>query len=94
MSEEIPKDLTREIADALLTEKENLLTQVYEQLNQLSQQSDVKINLEQTIVMNRTMFDDRMFLKKGYTSQDLQRAIVKYGIYEERMKEAREIEER
>ena len=43
--------------------------------------------------MNRTMFDDRMFLKKGFTSQDLQRAIVKYGIYEERMKEAQELEE-
>mmetsp|Transcript_32862 Transcript_32862/g.50240 ORF Transcript_32862/g.50240 Transcript_32862/m.50240 type:complete len:82 (+) Transcript_32862:774-1019(+) len=38
------------------------------------------------------MFDDRMYLKTGFTGKDLQRAIMKHGIYEERMKEAKEIE--
>jgi hypothetical protein len=40
------------------------------------------------------MFDDKMFVRTGYSGKDLQRAIVKYGIYDERMKQAKEIEER
>jgi len=39
------------------------------------------------------MFDDKMYLKTGYSGKDLQRAIVKHGIYAERMKEAKELED-
>ena len=40
------------------------------------------------------MFDDKMFIKTSYNGKDLQRAIVKHGIYDERMKEAKEIEDK
>jgi len=33
------------------------------------------------------MFDDRMYMRVGYTGKDLQRAIVKFGIFEEKLKE-------
>jgi len=33
-----------------------------------------------------------MYIKTGYSGKDLQRAIVKHGIYEERMKEAEKLE--
>jgi hypothetical protein len=39
------------------------------------------------------MFDDKMFLKTGFTGKDLSRALVKHGIYDEKMKEAKLIEE-
>lgn len=39
------------------------------------------------------MFDDKMFIKTGYSGQDLQRAIVKHGIYKQRMDEAKQLEE-
>ena len=50
-------------------------------------------DFEQTIFLNRTMFDDKMYLRYGFTAKDFQRAIVKYGIYDQRMKEAKELEQ-
>jgi len=58
-----------------------------------SQNSNAKFDFEQTVLLNRTMFDDKMYLKTGYTGKDLQRAIMKHGIYDERMKEAEELEQ-
>lgn len=40
-----------------------------------------KFDFEQTVLLNRTMFDDKMYIKTGHTGTDLQRAIVHYGIY-------------
>lgn len=37
--------------------------------------------------MNKSIFDDRMYVKYGFTGKDLQRAIVKYGILDERLKQ-------
>jgi len=45
-------------------------------------------------MLNKCMFDDKMFLQTGYTGKDLQRAVVKLGIYDERMKEAKEVEKK
>ena len=39
------------------------------------------------------MFDDKMYIKTGFSGKDLQRSIVKHGIYDERMKEASDLEE-
>lgn len=39
------------------------------------------------------MFEDRMYLKTGYSGKDLQRAIHKFGIYKERMAEAQKIQD-
>jgi hypothetical protein len=33
-----------------------------------------------------------MYIQTGYTGKDLQRAIVKHGIYADRMKEAEELQ--
>ena len=51
-------------------------------------------DFDQTVILNRTMFDDKMYVKTGFTGKDLQRAIQKHGIYEERMREAEELESR
>ena len=45
------------------------------------------------MVLNKTMFDDRMYLKTGFTGKDLQRGIKKFGIYDRKMAEARKLEE-
>jgi hypothetical protein len=45
-------------------------------------------DLENTILLNKMMFEDRMYLKTNYTGKDLQRAIHKHGIYKEKMEEA------
>jgi len=39
------------------------------------------------------MFEDKMYLKTGIAGKDLQRAIHKYGIFDRRMKEAKELKE-
>lgn len=39
------------------------------------------------------MFDDKMYLKTGFTGKDLARAVKKYGIYDRKMKQAREMEQ-
>ena len=48
---------------------------------------------EKTIFFNKSMFDDKMFLEHGISGKDLHRAIVKYGIFEERLKQ-KEISEK
>jgi hypothetical protein len=45
---------------------------------------------EKTVFLNKTMFDDRMYMRVGFTGKDLQRAIVKHGIFEEKLKEKKE----
>ena len=37
------------------------------------------------------MFEDKMYIKTGFSGKDLQNAIHKFGIYAERMKEAEAI---
>lgn len=50
-------------------------------------------DFEQTVLLNRTMFDDKMYLKTGFSGKDLERAIHKFGIYAERMEEAKKLED-
>ena len=83
----IPEGLTKPVAQQLLAEKEQLLQKVFTQLQQHVQDSGV--DYEQSILMNRTMFDDKMYLNTGFTGKDLQRAIMQHGIYDERLKEAK-----
>jgi hypothetical protein len=40
------------------------------------------------------MFEDKMYIKTGFSGKDLQRAIHVHGIYAERMKEAEAIQQR
>ena len=44
-------------------------------------------------MLNRTMFEDQMCIKTGISGKDLQRAIHKYGIFDARMKEAKDLKE-
>ena len=44
--------------------------------------------MEKTILLNKTMFDDRMYLKTGFTGKDLGRAVLKFGIDKERKEKA------
>ena len=43
---------------------------------------------DQTIMINKTMFEDKMYVKTNISGKDLQRAIHRFGIYEARLKEA------
>lgn len=80
----VPEGLTREMAEQLLQEKEALLTNIYTQLTQMqhSKTQEANFDFEQTVLLNRTMFDDKMYVKTGYSGKDLQRAIMKLGIYD------------
>ena len=40
------------------------------------------------------MYEDSVFIKTGISGKDMQRALVKYGILEQRMKEANEIRQK
>jgi len=96
MKEEIPEGLTQPIAEQLLNEKEALLKNVYGQIVQMQNRGQVdgqNYDLEQTVVLNKTMFDDKMYLKTGFSGKDLQRAVRKFGIYDRKMKEARQLEQ-
>lgn len=39
------------------------------------------------------MFEDKMYLKTGYSGKNLQCAIHKFGIYKERMEEAKKLQD-
>jgi len=94
--EPLPEGLVKEIANQLLKEKEMLLTNIYTELSKMNQmeQAGGKFNFEQTVMLNKVMFEDKMYLKTGFSGKDLLRAIKRFGIADERMKEAKEIEDR
>mmetsp|Transcript_3746 Transcript_3746/g.6389 ORF Transcript_3746/g.6389 Transcript_3746/m.6389 type:complete len:118 (+) Transcript_3746:576-929(+) len=82
----LPEKLTPDRAKSLLDEKEKLLNSVYTQFLEKQRASDgQQFDLQQTMLLNKTMFDDMMYIKEGFTAKDLQRALVKYGIHEERL---------
>ena len=91
MEGELPEGLTKQMAEQLLSEKEKLLSNIYTQLMKMQQAEGAggKFDFEQTVLLNRTMFDDKMYLKTGFQGRDLQKAIMKFGIYDERMAEAK-----
>ena len=93
MSVEVPEGLTKDIANQLLSEKEALLTHVYQQIRQMKVShmmqggaGQPKFDEEKTIFFNKSIFDDKMYLSYGFTGKDLQRAIVKHGLFDERLK--------
>jgi len=93
LSEEIPEALNRQLSENLLKNKEQMLTQVYSQLSQMMNKGGQdNFDFEQTILLNRTMFDDKMYMQTGFSGKDLQRAITKHGILAERMQEAKKLE--
>ena len=49
-------------------------------------------DFEKTILLNKVMFEDKMYLRTGFSGRDLERAIHAHGIYDERMKEAKELQ--
>jgi hypothetical protein len=71
LAEEIPEGLTKELSLHLLKEKEERLTSVYQQLQSIQMQESSGVDFDSTILLNRTMFDDKMFIKTGYSGQDL-----------------------
>ena len=77
-----------------MKEKEELLTKIYTQLAQTQGAGQGNFDLEQTVLLNKTMFEDKMYIKTGFSGKDLQRAIHVHGIYAERMKEAEAIQQR
>ena len=44
--------------------------------------------MEKTILLYRAQWDDKKYLETGFSGKDLQRAIMKHGIYAEKMKQA------
>ena len=63
------------------------MMKIYEQFGKMPGGIDQgQYDFEQTILLNKVMFEDKMYLKTGYSGQDLERAIHKFGIYAERMK--------
>lgn len=69
---EVPEGLTKEVAEQLLREKEELLIKIYEQLNQMQQVASAgNFDFETTVLLNRTMFDDKMMIKTGFSGKDL-----------------------
>ena len=48
--------------------------------------------MEQTVLLNKTMFDDKMYLRTGLTGKDLARAIKKHGIYDTKIAQAKKLE--
>ena len=54
----------------------------------MQQGTHQQIDLEKTILLYRAQWDDKNYIKTGITSKDLQRAIMRYGIYDQKMKEA------
>lgn len=74
----VPETLTREVANQLLSEKESLLTNVFQQIRQMKMQHLLQgsgekppFDEEQTIFINKSIYDDRMFIKTGFTGKDL-----------------------
>lgn len=51
------------------------------------------IDLEQTEKLNKIMFDDYMYLQRGFSGQDLERALIKYGILEQKEREIQRLKE-
>ena len=49
-------------------------------------------DFEQNILMNKTLIEDRMYMKTGIEGKDLQRAVIKYGIHEAAIKKAKQLE--
>ena len=90
----VPEGLTKEIAEQLLSEKEELLLKIYEQLQHVQTSAQGNFDFESTVLLNRTMFDDKMMIRTGFSGKDLQRAIIKHGIYDQRMKQAKELEKK
>ena len=92
MAQPVPESLSREVANQLLSEKEALLTNVFQQIRQMKLQHILEggekpsFDEEQTIFINKSIYDDRMYIKTGFTGKDLQRAIVKHGLFDERLK--------
>lgn len=94
MSLPVPETLSKEVANSLLSEKEALLQNVFQQIRQMKVQHMMSgstekppYDEEQTIFFNKSIFDDRMYIKYGYSGKDLQRAIVKHGLFDERLKQ-------
>ncbi len=82
------------MAEQLMKEKEELLTKIYTQLAQTQGMGNANFDLESTVLLNKTMFEDKMYIKTGFNGKDLQRAIHVHGIYAERMREAEAIQQR
>ena len=57
------------------------------------QGQNTHIDLEQTEKLNKIMFDDYMYLQRGFSGQDLERALIKYGILEQKEKEMQRMKE-
>ena len=68
---EVPEGLTKEVAEQLLQEKEELLLKIYEQLQTVSSQTQGNFDFESTVLLNRTMFDDKMMIRTGFSGKDL-----------------------
>ena len=44
-------------------------------------------------MLNKTMFDDKMYLRTNFSGKDLQRAIKKHGIYDQKIAAAKKLEQ-
>ena len=67
----MPEGLTKEVAEQLLQEKEKIFFKIYEQLQTVSSQAQGNFDFESTVLLNRTMFDDKMMIRTGFSGKDL-----------------------
>ena len=66
MSVPLPEKLTKDIAEQLFREKEDAIKNIYSQLAQMMRQGGQQLTqaeFDQTIMINKTMFEDRMYVK-------------------------------
>ncbi len=49
------------------------------------QGSGQNIDFQQTLLLSTKQYDDRVFLKTGFTDKEVRRAIHKHGIYNQRL---------
>ena len=72
MNADIPEGLDKAMSKKLLEDKEKMITSIYTQLMQMEQmQGKGQFDMEKTILRNKTVYDDEMYIKTQYSAKDL-----------------------
>lgn len=94
---QVPEKLTRQMSMALLKQKEQSVNECVEayrrQVTQRGYTASDATLLEASVIAAKARFDDQMYLQQEITGKELMAAIMQNGVYEERMNEAKKVEE-
>ena len=92
----VPAHLTKELSENLLKQKENAVNKVVQEFQQQARAQGgyaYAHDLETKVIRAKAHFDDMMYLQQGITGKELLKAVMENGVYDERMKEAKKLEE-